>query len=246
MLRAKIHSLLRLSGFDLVHFDGRKFAERRRAELMKTLGIDLVLDVGANTGQYIEEIRENGFQGNVIAFEPLASASEQLVEAARSDPRLTVYQCAIGADESQAVIHVAANSYSSSLLEMEEVHLRAAPGSNYIDSEEVRVRPLDSFEIPDATLWIKIDAQGHERDVLEGARRTLQRAHAVEIELSYVSLYRGQALACEVQEALGGHGFRLAALGRPFYDSTETSLLQIDAIFLHANRLPPQAAIERA
>lgn len=233
-LKTRVRELVRRFGFDLVHFDGRRFPELRRAELMQRVGVNLVIDVGANTGQYTSEIRGSGFRGRIVAFEPLPQAFRQLAQTADRDSRLTVHQCALGATEGEAVIHVSANSYSSSLLPMEEAHLRAAPDSAYVRDEHVPLRSLDSFKLvaSDSVVWLKIDAQGYERDVLLGAARTLEGARAVEVELSFVTLYEGQALAFELQETLGRAGFTLATFGRPLYDPSETTLLQIDAIFL--------------
>lgn len=194
-LKTHLRGLVRRFGFDVIRFDGRRIPELRRAELMKTLNVDLVIDVGANTGQYIAEIRAYGFQGPIVAFEPLPEAFEVLADAAQRDARLTVHQVAIGADEREAIMHVSGTSYSSSLLPMEEAHLRAAANSHYVRDESVGVRSLDSFDLlaDGFTGWIKIDVQGFEREVLLGATRTLERAGAVEIELSYVPLYTGQA-----------------------------------------------------
>jgi FkbM family methyltransferase len=214
---------------------------------MDRLGVDLVIDVGANTGQYIREIRANGFAGQIVAFEPLHQAFHQLHQASSQDPHLKVHQCALGSEDGDVVIHVSANSYSSSLLPMEEAHLSAAPDSGYVTDESVSLRRLDSFGLaaPESIVWLKIDVQGYERKVLMGASQTLEDTQAVEIELSYVALYEGQALAFEIQETLSRGGFRLATFGRPLHDPSGTNLLQIDAIFLRPGNRQPRNVIER-
>lgn len=231
-LGSRLHDVLRRVGFDLVRFNGARFPERRRADLMHKLAIEHVIDVGANIGQYIDELRANGYQGQIVAFEPLSGAFQALTEKTRQDPRLTVYPFAIGATEAEAVFHVAENSHSSSLLAMAELHRRVTPEASYVGQEQVRVRPLDSFALPAA--WVKIDVQGSERDVLSGAKDTLRRATAVEIELSFTTLYEGQPLAWEIHEMLDTLGFRLVALGNPFHDRVTEALLQIDGIYLAA------------
>ncbi|MEP6872487.1 MAG: FkbM family methyltransferase [Anaerolineaceae bacterium] len=69
---------------------------------------------------------------------------------------------------------------------------------------------------PDDIAWLKIDTQGSERSVLAGAERSLNRALAVEIELTYVPLYEDQALAWEIHDTLSNLGFVLVAFGTPF------------------------------
>jgi FkbM family methyltransferase len=233
-LKGRVHGVLHHLGFDLVRFDGRKFPERKRAELMESLSTDLVIDVGANVGQYVREIRANGFCGTIIAFEPLGRPFQEIAELAERDSKLTVHRLALGSDEAEAIIHVAANSWSSSLLAMKQTHLSAAPDSVYVGEERIEIRPLDSLDLihPDDIAWLKIDTQGSERSVLAGARRSLSRAVAVEIELTYVALYEDQALAWEIHNTLSNLGFDLVAFGTPFSDRGTSALLQVDAIFL--------------
>jgi FkbM family methyltransferase len=233
-LKSQIHEVLQRFGFDLVRFDGRKFPERKRAELMNELGTNLVIDVGANIGQYIGEIRRNGFSGRIIAFEPLRGAFEQVANLAEGDPKLTVHRLALGEKEVDAPINVAANSWSSSLLAMTETHLSVAPESVYIGEEVVEIRPLDSLNLirPNDVAWIKIDTQGSEASVLSGGQEALKRARAIEIELTYLALYEGQALAWEVEKALGDLGFNVFAFSNPLYHPVTRALVQIDGIFL--------------
>jgi FkbM family methyltransferase len=234
VLKPEVHKLLRRRGFDLVRYDGRKFPERKRAELMQEVGTNLVIDIGANVGQYVREIRSNGFSGRIIAFEPLRAAFEQLAKLAEGDPGLTVHRLALGESEHDAPINVAANSWSSSLLAITETHLSATPESVYVGEELIEIRPLDSLHLirPDDVAWIKIDTQGSEASVLSGGQETFKRAEAIEIELSYLALYEGQALAWEVEKILHDLGFNVFALSSPLYHPATGALLQIDGIFL--------------
>lgn len=206
---------------------------------MRFLGTDVVVDVGANVGQYIRQIRANGFRGTIIAFEPLPSPFEKIAALAERDPQLTVHRLAIGERKADRIIHIAANSYSSSLLAMNDVHLNAEPESIYVGQERVEVQPLDALDLIDQNdvAWLKVDTQGYEGNVLDGARRTLRHVLAVEIELTYVALYEDQALAWEIHNTLSGLGFDLVAFGTPFYDQATSKLLQIDGIFIQTGKL---------
>lgn len=201
---------------------------------MEMLCTDLVIDVGANVGQYIREIRANGFRGRIIAFEPLLAPFKEIAVLAERDPKLTVQRLALGAEEADGIIHVAANSYSSSLLAMKETHLSAAPESAYIGEERIEIRTLDSLDLirPGDSPWLKLDTQGYEGSVLAGAHETLRSTHAIEIELTYLALYEDQALAWEIHNTLSNLGFNLVAFGTPFHDQNTSALLQIDGIFL--------------
>jgi len=241
-LKDAVHALFRSSGYDLVRFDGRKFPERRRAELMQELGINVVIDIGAFLGVYIDEIRHHGFDGPIVAFEPLSGPVQRLTAMAAEDRGLTVHGCALGAGQGAATINVSKNMYSSSLLPMEDAHLRVAPDSAYVSEEQVQVRTLDSFGLvgPDDKAWLKIDTQGYEEPVLHGADHTLRFASAVEIELSFVELYTGQSLAWDLHKTLKSYGLELAGFGRPLHDPATSTLLQVDAVFLRPSAKVPK------
>lgn len=235
-LKNRLHRAAQRCGFDIVRFNGHWFPQRKRAELMQRLSIDLVIDVGAHSGEYIREVYANGFDGRIVAFEPLQEQFTRLLELAKGNSKLAVHHVALGAQDGDGRMHVSGTSYSSSLLQMKEAHLRLAPDSGYVAEEHVEIRTLDSFNVvgPDDAAWLKVDTQGYEEYVLEGAKRTLPRLAAVEIELSYVMLYENQSLAHDLHATLGTHGFALAAFGRPLYDPETSALLQIDGIFIRA------------
>src|SRR5258708_15140019 len=102
--------------------------------------IGFVLDVGANSGQYGVLIRDCGFRGPIISFEPLTVAHERLVARAARDRRWTVAKrVALGAGSGHSTINVAANSVSSSLLRMTSRHIDAAPHSINAGTEKIDV-----------------------------------------------------------------------------------------------------------
>ncbi|HET7608501.1 MAG TPA: FkbM family methyltransferase [Gammaproteobacteria bacterium] len=213
-------------------------ATRNARQLLRgfdAFGIDLVFDVGANTGQFAREIRDNGFRGRIVSFEPLSHAHRQLTAAAASDPSWSVHErCALGDKAGSAVLNIAGNSVSSSVLEMAAAHEAAAPGSAYVGREETALVTLDS--VADRYLgdserpFLKIDTQGFEWQVLTGAEKTLPSIRGVLCELSLVTLYEGQHLWREVVDRLEESGFTLWGVQPSFMDQRGRNL-QADAIF---------------
>ena len=102
-------------------------------------GIDLVLDVGANDGSYAADLREAGYRGAIVSFEPQSRAFEQLASARCRRPRLGVSprRAGLAAARASVVLNVAGNSSSSSLLPMSERHVESAPESQYVGTETV-------------------------------------------------------------------------------------------------------------
>ncbi len=198
--------------------------------------IDLVLDVGANTGQYASALRRAGYAGRILSFEPLRAAWERCSAEASRDPLWSVApRTALGATEGEAEIHVASNSVSSSLLPMHDTHRDAAPGSAYVGSEVVEVRRLDRVAreaIEGARRpFLKIDTQGYEREVLEGARDVRDRLHGIQLEISLTTLYEGSPTLTELLQMMEAWGFAPHALLPGFIDSRSGRMLQIDGLF---------------
>jgi FkbM family methyltransferase len=196
-----------------------------------------VFDVGANVGQFAQELRSVGFAGNIISFDPLTTAHAQLSKAARNDSKWTVHpRAAVGDHDGEIEINIAGNSVSSSVLPMLDAHSSAAVGSAYVASERTPLIRLDSvaeqYLSADSRPFVKIDTQGFEWQVLEGATETLKRAHGVLLELSLVPLYDGQRLWREIIERMESEGFTLWAIQKGFTDPRTGRSLQADGIFL--------------
>jgi hypothetical protein len=122
---------------------------------------------------------------------------------------------------------------------MLDAHLRAAPESAYIGTETVPVSRLDTaaedLQVGAQNLFLKIDVQGFEPQVLKGAARLLDRIQGVQLELSLVPLYEGEALFMPLVDCLARKGFDLWALIPGFIDMETGRTLQVDGIFFRPN-----------
>jgi FkbM family methyltransferase len=231
-----IRRALRLLGLDVRRFRPGSSEDASLVAMLAAHRVNLVVDVGANTGQFGQALRSAGYGGRIVSFEPLSSARKQLVTAARNDALWDVAdQMAIGSENGEIEIHIAGNSVSSSVLPMLESHAKAAPASVYVGSEKVPVRTLDSassqYLRPDTVLFLKIDTQGYEDRVLRGAVTTLRRAIGLQLELSLMPLYEGQRQYEEMAKELKGMGFELWNMTPAFVDPRNGRLLQIDGTF---------------
>ncbi|HEX7300688.1 MAG TPA: FkbM family methyltransferase [Solirubrobacteraceae bacterium] len=226
----------RRAGVELLRFNPTNSLDAARARIVRDQAIDLVVDAGANCGQWATELRAGGYRGAIVSFEPLAAAHAALAAAAADDAAWTLHRLALGDRDGEAELHVAANQgASSSLLPMGEEHRRAAPEAGYVNRETVRIARLDALELPAATrLMLKLDVQGAERAALDGATATLPRVRVIECELSLVELYEGQALMRELVDRLAASGFELWGLRPAFADPVSARLLQADGLFVRA------------
>ena len=115
----------------------------------------------------------------------------------------------------------------------------ACPESALIGTEAVKVVRLDTIrdEIlrDDDRVYLKIDTQGYEKEVLLGATNTLLKASAIEVELSLVPLYKNQPLLPELWDLLNGLGFQLVWVERGFVDPGSGFMLQVDGLFTRSH-----------
>jgi FkbM family methyltransferase len=193
--------------------------------------VPLVIDVGASLGQYAAELRKHGYRGDIISFEPVQQAFAELTAAAAGDDRWTCHRIALGAVTEEARINVASNLASSSLLEMEAGHRSAAPWVSFVGSEPVGVARLDEVLDDDRPCLLKLDVQGYEDRVLDGAPSTLARAVLLQCELSTAELYAGQAPFRALIDRLDDAGLEFVDLDPFFHDRADGRVLQVDALF---------------
>ncbi|MCX7396120.1 MAG: FkbM family methyltransferase [Planctomycetales bacterium] len=239
MSLSKMRNVLHRIGFDFHRYPATRMTVIRRRGLLQSMGIKTFLDVGANTGEFAQEVRADGFKGSIISFEPLSEAFKQLSQRADGDPQWTCLNCAIGSETGTATINVAGNSVSSSLLPMASLHSDSAPDSAITRSEEIQVKRLSDLceqlktEFP---AYLKIDTQGFELEVLKSAQTLLSQIPAIELEMSISELYEGQPLFPEVHNYLEGQGYYLHSIEEGFVDRRMDRILQIECIYIHGNR----------
>jgi FkbM family methyltransferase len=187
--------LLRSLGVDLRRWTPRNDFGLRVARALSKAGVDAVLDIGANTGQFARSIRNYGYRGNIISIEPLAHAHKLLRQAAEQDPLWIVPDpLAIGSESGRVLLNVSKNWVSSSLLPINRLHVNAAPDSQVIGTESVACVTLDELtaRYPNSKgYFLKIDVQGFEGEVLKGGGKTLAACAGILCETSLYPLYEG-------------------------------------------------------
>jgi FkbM family methyltransferase len=222
------------AGLDVVRFRPQGHWLARRRSLLRSYGVDLVVDVGANDGEYGASLRRLGYSGHIVSFEPLPAASERLRARHARDSRWRSMEIALGDASGDAELHVAGNSSSSSILPMLSSHERHAPESAFVGSIPVQIRTLDELAdevIGDAkSPLLKIDTQGYEQRVLDGARRSIGRFVGIQLELSIEPLYDGAPGYLEMLRTIDELGFVLMGIEPGFSDRKTGRMLQFDAL----------------
>jgi FkbM family methyltransferase len=234
-VKAAIRRVANTFGYDIVGYDGSN-ARARLARWLTEHDIAVIFDVGANCGHFGWDMRELGFSGRIVSFEPMQEAFRSLQEAARGDAAWQTVQMGLGARDEERVLNIAANSQSSSFLPMLDAHVAAAPESRYQAAQSATIRRLDgvfgTYCKPSEKAFLKIDTQGFERHVLEGARDILAAVPLVQVECSLVPLYDG---ADRIEDTIGylrGLGYDPVDTLPTFHHAGSGHLMQMDMLFL--------------
>ena len=239
-LKHKLRTYLWWLGYDIIPYTPQAHPIARRKQLLDSNNIDLIIDVGANAGQYAQELRfDLGYKNKIISFEPLKTAFELLKANSAKDGSWDVFNFALGDTVENCEINVSGNSYSSSLLEMMPAHIKSAPESKFVDREKIDIKTLDSIFStiirPSNRVYMKIDTQGFESRVIAGAKKSLASINMIQMEMSLVPLYKGELLFNDLCLLMTGKGYSLVAVEPVFSDPETGQLLQVDGIF---QRLP--------
>lgn len=186
-IRRILRKIFRNAGFQ------RKIAPDY-VDIMNEYGIKTVLDVGANDGDYGREIRDRGYKGLIVSFEPNPIAYKRLVSSIKNDLNWVAYPYALGEIEGNAKLNIAANDVMSSFKGLTDFGQSADAVTKKIVNAEIFT--LDSFlnDHPEyiKNVYLKIDTQGFEMEVLRGASKSLDKIIAVQAEVALVHTYVDQ------------------------------------------------------
>ena len=235
-LRAGVRRGLRRLGVDVT------LRRPTLVDLLRQRRVDVVLDVGANEGQFGRGLREWGWRGRVVSFEPLPAAFGPLAARAAADGRWDAVPLALGDAPGTATLHVSELAVFSSLRRPLQAARDFDGRARTVGAVDVPVERLDAvFDAhvgPGERAFLKVDTQGHEWAVLDGAAGVLDRVEGVQLELGPSALYDGERPAPEVIARMAGAGFRVAQVHPVVFDPADgsASLLQFDAVFARPRR----------
>lgn len=209
--------------------------------LFERCGISTVLDVGANLGQYRNFLRRKcGFTGWIFSFEPVSEVFEVLRSRAVDDSRWEVFQCALGSEDGWREFNVMNDSHFSSFYD--PVDDSATPEikslNKVVRRDVVQVRRLDKILGELRTrhglgqVYLKMDTQGHDNQVMRGAGEELSKIAALQSEVAVRQLYRGMTGFAASIEAIGAYGFEITGIF-PVAQDNMLRVLEFDLVAIN-------------
>lgn len=223
-----IRRACRALGFDFVRIGAGNgtdpLADMRRLLPREPLTI---FDVGANVGQTALRFRAWAPDATIHAFEPSPAVYERLAAL----PGVQAWNVGVGATSGRGALHENTNSELSSFLPI--AHQRWGSPSG---EREVDVVSLDDFctehgiETVDV---LKVDVQGHELAVFQGAAGLLSegRVRVIYTEVLCSDMYEGLARPSALLGFLDKMGYPLVGAYHLRYDGGR--LHQLDALLAH-------------
>ncbi len=200
--------------------------------VLRRLGVDGIIDVGANRGQFTFACRLAQPQAPILAFEPIPHEARIFREVHGHCTGIQLIESALGEIAGTATLHLSKSADSSSLLAIGQQHTVMFQNTEEIGTLPVPVQRLDQF----SEYWkgrsrqlLKLDVQGFELQVLRGAVETLETCAYVYAECSEIALYDGQALRPEVEVFLRAHGFAV--------EGNYNAMVKDDGQVIHADYL---------
>jgi FkbM family methyltransferase len=191
-------------------------------KLFSLLNISCVIDVGANEGQFRNYLRRRcGYKGLIISFEPVRSVFNIIEKRAKHDAKWLVNNYALGAQRGSLQINVMQDSHFSSFLtpatpEIDHPDIRVMNVIKY--QEEVEVRTLEGVieelrsKFALGNIYLKMDTQGYDFEVLRGAGKSLQTISALQTEVPVKPLYEGMTTFQAAISDLAKYGFEVTGL----------------------------------
>jgi FkbM family methyltransferase len=198
-----------------------------------------VIDVGGYIGAFSFAIRQMLPETQLYTFEPLLENYQTLVKNHCGDGHLRAFNTALGERRGEVDFWRSDFAPSSSALPMGELHRQAFPHTAGLTKVTVPIARLDDFLTMmtlEGTVLLKIDVQGYEAAVLRGAVETLKQVDCILTEVSFRSLYEGQATFDQLNNLLHEHGFVYAGSFDTLLSPLDGSILQSDALFVRQNR----------
>jgi len=238
-----LKNALALAGLDVRWIKNVRAYEQRAYEekwadshrVLGNSGIQTVLDIGANTGQFAKMIVHACPKLKALhSFEPLADCQDALRQALKGDPRHQMHAFGLGDKDESLLFNHAEFTPCSSLLTPNARLTADHPGAGRIKQELVEIRTLDGWAAGQALepgILVKIDVQGYEDRVIQGGVGTLKRSRYVIVEVPFHPLYDNQPSFHTLYTMLHDIGFTYQGSTGQNIRKSDGCILEADALF---------------
>jgi FkbM family methyltransferase len=216
---------------------GSHLANEHIAWMLRELGVNCVLDVGANVGQFGRRLRRAGYTGRIVSFEPVARLAAELRRSADADPDWHVMQCALGDTDTRSEINVVPGSMSS-LLPASDFGRQWSRRLRDMRPETIRVRRLDGVYdeavagLESPRVYLKMDTQGYDLQAFAGAGARIAEVLGMQSEVACVPIYDGMARLPQQIAVYEDAGFEITGMFPVTRDPKTLRVIEFDTVMV--------------
>jgi FkbM family methyltransferase len=211
------------------------------ALLFDRYAVDCVLDVGANRGQYGHELRQAGYRGRLMSFEPVEHLCRELRQAAAGDATWSAHCMALGREAGAFDINVTRHDvFTSFRAPIAFAAERFGDATTVARHERVTVRRLEEVldELcgsgPPPRCFLKMDTQGYDLEVFAGLGHWIDHVVGLQSEVAAIPIYTGMPRMAEAIARYEAAGFELTGLFPLSRDEATGRVIEFDCTMVRA------------
>lgn len=232
-----IKKMFDLLGYELVKKKESPLLGAHLKKIIEGYKINLVIDVGANNGQFGRLLREIGYKGDILSFEPVSSTFEKLQKNSVNDKKWRQVKLALGNKKGTGVINVFDSTDFSSILNPNEFGKKTFQQIRTSQAETIEIDTLDNIlandnDLKTRRIFLKMDTQGYDLNVFNGAKNSLNSIVAILSEISFLPIYEGMPDYHQVLKEFEINGFAVTGLF-PVTRNNNLSLIEMDGTLIN-------------
>ncbi len=230
------NKIANLFGYDLIKSKKSPTLISHISQLIRIHKIDLILDVGANDGQFARLLRESGYAGQIFSFEPVNDTFSKLFDASKNDELWEVFQFGLGDKCENLEINVSKASDLSSILNASTFGTNEYPNIEVGYKELIKIQTLDNFFIENnlagKNIFLKMDTQGYDLKVFQGAKNSLIDIKVILSEISFIPIYEGMPHWVDVMSLYESFNFGVSGFYPVSRNKKNLSLIEADCVLV--------------
>lgn len=230
----------RRAGLEVLRYPPPGSLEHELRRLFLGLGVDLVIDVGANNGGFGLRLRRVvRYSGRIESFEPVTSIFSELAARVSHDPGWRIHRMGLGSTDERRRINILSGSDMSTLHEVTALgRERFDRSTTVVGTEEIELRRLDSI-LDEIGLdrarrpFLKTDTEGHDMEVFRGAGEDLGRFAAILTEAHVLAVHEDEPKIADLIRFLDDAGFTLTGAFPVSRDRGTPAVITFDCTFVN-------------
>lgn len=237
-MRTFLRNALNKLGFDIVRSkNSNDNLSKHLYNVLVSKNIECVIDVGANSGQYGLFLREIGYKGFIVSFEPVDSVFKELKAKCNQDEKWFCYDYALGDKNEEKILNVYKSTVFSSFLKANEYSKGIWESLEHVTPENVQVRKLDDIyddvisELGCSNHMLKVDTQGFDKFVFDGALNSLNNISVLQFELSLIPVYDGMPDAYDMLKEFHNDNFYISGM-YPINRDDSLAVIEYDCVLV--------------